>query len=237
MTDTLPQDPPGGESSAVEGSTALREEATPEPPVEPGAAEPTQDVDATEIIEACVIPTAPAPEESRAPVPPIADYREDFQGVRDELAALRGLFETKLLRDRSQQQVIDKLHASLKEAEADLVWNIRRPILAEIVQMHDYLSDALAKADSPAVLQRFLEDLEDLLLRLGVEPYRTSGDQFDARTQSLKRGVPAVSPAQVGTIAERIRPGFKSDRHTLRPEAVAVYVRSPQTTSKGGEIT
>ena len=46
---------------------------------------------------------------------------------------------------------------------------------------------------------------------------------FDPHTQTVKRVIPPPSADAANTIAVRLRPGFRSGKHMLRREDVAVH--------------
>lgn len=154
--------------------------------------------------------------------------------LREEVAALKRLFELKILRDQGQQELIARLHESLQDAQADLALKFLRPILLELIGLRDALAAAADGdgADRPALAQ-FRQDVDDLLYRQGVEPFSCPGDRLDPTLQRVKRTHPADNPDDIGLVVERLRPGFRyQEKAILRPEEVASFAR-PATDPTG----
>jgi molecular chaperone GrpE (heat shock protein) len=150
-----------------------------------------------------------------------------FQELREEIAGLKRLFEQKILRDQGLQGIINRLHESLQDAQADLALKFLRPILLELIRLHDALA-AGAAADGPAArtLDQFRQDVEDLLYRQGAEPYVCPGDRVDPARQRVKRTRPADHPDDAGLVVERLRPGFRYlEKLILRPEEVVALAK------------
>lgn len=154
-------------------------------------------------------------------------------GFADLLQQLRD----KVTYDRFKEEQITRLHEELQAYKSDLVAKPARQLVQGLIRMHDDLGKmAAALRQKPAeeltperFFQQFADfqdDLELLLGQNGVERFQAPGDAFDPRRQTAIRMVPADDPAQVGQIAERLRPGFEQGDALLQKERIAVYVAS-----------
>ena len=145
-----------------------------------------------------------------------------------------GEFRDKLALDRFKEDQITKLHEELQAYRNDLVSRASRQILQGVIRLHDDLGKvAAALRQRPAEeltperffqqLEGFQDDVELLLGQHGVERFEVGGEEFDPRRQTALRTFPADDPAQVGRVAERLRPGFLQGEYLLQRERVTVY--------------
>ncbi len=152
------------------------------------------------------------------------------EGFRSVLDA----FETKLAYDRSKEEQIERLHRELQDYKSDLLGRAVRPALLGLIRLHDDLTRAaerLAETDGEPpgpetfsdVIEGFTDDVELLLDRLGVTPFRNPDDRFDPRRQTAVVTCEPTGPDVVGLVAGRIRPGFEHGDAVLRKEKVAVF--------------
>src|SRR4029079_190655 len=133
------------------------------------------------------------------------------------------------------EEQIDRLHEELQTYRSDLVGKTARQLLQGLIRLHDDLgrmATALrqkppAELTAERFFQHFADFQDDIELLLGqhaVELFQAPGAAFDPRRQTALRTMPADDPAQVGQIAERLRPGFEQGEALLQKERVAVYV-------------
>jgi molecular chaperone GrpE (heat shock protein) len=183
-------------------------------------------------------------EQARSPVDapgaetPARPPDASMHALREELTALRLLFENKILRDQTLQGIISRLHESLVDAQADLALKFLRPVLLEIIKLRDELA-AIAAKDGAArtTFKDLLQDVDDLLDRQGALPFESPGDRVDPLVQRVKKTEPAENPEDAGLIIKRLRPGFRYyDKVILRPEEVVALARpiTPRAEPSGG---
>ncbi len=188
--------------------------------------------------------------------PAAADEDEPWQaltrietGIAAGFERLMSLFENRLSYDRVKEKQIDALHAEVQKHRGDLVAKATRPLAVGVIRLHDDIGktvEALRRKE-PATLtperclrivEGFQEDLEIVLEQNGVRVYREAGEAFDARRQTAVKSEPATDSAEVGCVAQRLRPGFERGEEILRKERVVVYgpmVQSPETRESAGE--
>jgi molecular chaperone GrpE len=196
-----------------------------------------------------------------APTPPeegqgTADPNQDLAGALVHLqetmttgfAELLQQLRDKLTYDRFKEDQIARLHEELQSYKSDLISKPARQLLQGLIRLHDDLGKMTTmlrqKPAEELTPERFFQqfadfqdDLELFLGQNGVEPFQTPGDVFDPRRQTAIRTVPADDPAQVGQIAERLRPGFHQGEALLQKERVAVYVASNgNDNTQGGQL-
>ncbi|MFN7960509.1 MAG: nucleotide exchange factor GrpE [Thermoanaerobaculia bacterium] len=158
--------------------------------------------------------------------------------VEGGLAELRELFATRLAYDQFKEQQIDRLHSELQIYKEGFLRRVLQPLVMGLIRLHDDLSrhaEAVA-ARGPEELSRervlsdldgFREDVEILLEQHGVTRYQVGTEAFDSRRQIAARTRPTSDAAQVGCVAERLRPGFELAEFQLQKERVVVFVAQP----------
>lgn len=140
----------------------------------------------------------------------LADLQKEYQGLRERfherevlLPIVRGLIG---IADRCHNE-----NAEMRKTLEDLQGRLSLKVLTIV----DHL---LRARDADRV------EIEDLLARYGVETYRYSGDQFDARHQKCVAKRPTPQASRYQKIAARLLPGYRHNGTIIRPEYVAVYV-------------
>ena len=169
---------------------------------------------------------------------PTVDHRPLLEGLvhlgetlTRRLDALQSAFEREVRAEATREKVVDRLHAELQEYKQDLLLNALRPLLVDLIQLHDDMGKIVAgnrDADGDAarllgLMQGFRQGIEDILYRQGVETFQVDGDAFDPRRQRAASTTPCDEPALARTVAARLRPGFQAGERVLRPEIVSVY--------------
>jgi molecular chaperone GrpE (heat shock protein) len=150
------------------------------------------------------------------------------------VASMLGEFRDKLALDRFKEDQITKLHEELQAYKNDLIFRASRQILQGVIRLHDDLGkvvDSLRQKPTEELtpemffrqLEGFQDDVELLLGQHGVERFEVGGEEFDPRRQTALRTIAAEDPAQVGRVAERLRPGFLQGEAFLQKERVAVF--------------
>ena len=155
------------------------------------------------------------------------------------LKALEEDFQSKLKYDRHKEKIIDDLHTELQSYKNDLIRKLLQPILMDVIHVIDdihKLTDHYRSQDpktlEPTKLLGLLEsipfDLENLLYRQGVEPFRYQGTAFDPGHQRAIQTVETNNTAQDKAIARSLRAGYEWEGKVLRREMVEVYLYKPQ---------
>jgi molecular chaperone GrpE len=167
------------------------------------------------------------------PADPAADRHAQ---VLERLDALRGLIDREIRAEATREKIVDRLHAELQEYKNDLLLKMLRPVLVDLIQLHDDMGKLAAAVDAadPAservgrLVAGFQQGVEDILYRQGVEAFRVDGEAFDPRQQRAVSAVPNDDPARSRTIAARLRPGFRLDDRVIRPEVVSVHAAAAE---------
>ena len=161
---------------------------------------------------------------------PPAGSVETAGNILGLLRELQTAFEEKIKYDETRDRMIDRLHAELQVYKEDLLLKMLRPLVLDLIDLHDNLGKwTNAGADAPGRVS-FADlqgDLEDILYRNGFETFTVPEDLFDPRRQRALRTVPTVDATCDKRISERLRKGFLYGGKIIRPECVAVYVCKP----------
>ena len=182
-----------------------------------------------------------------SPAPPDAseDALESVAG-RLETAIAAGVtsilaeFRENFALDRFKEDQINRLHEEVQAFRNDLVLRTVRQVLQGLIRLHDDMGKVLASLRGrPAEeltperllhqIEGFQDDVELLLGQHGVERFEAAVEELDPRRQTALRTLPASDPAQVGRIAERLRPGFEQGDVLLQKERVAVFAATSGT--------
>lgn len=166
--------------------------------------------------------------------------------IATSVSSILGEFRDKLALDRFKEDQITRLHEEVQAFRNDLVLRTVRQVLQGLIRLHDDMGKVLAALrERPAEeltperlfrqIEGFQDDVELLLGQHGVERFEAAVEEFDPRRQTAMRTVPAGDPAQVGRIAERLRPGFEQGETLLQKERVAVFAATSGTNEKAKE--
>jgi len=153
----------------------------------------------------------------------------------DAMEQLRQDFDTKIKYDASKERQIDSLHNELQAYRAGLYFKILRPVILDLICMHDDLNrlvGSISRSEGegtiPATqvlknLESFQATIEEILQRNGVEPYSVEGETFVSGRQRALQAVETPESSLDKHIARRVSKGFEYDEKILRPELVMTY--------------
>lgn len=152
----------------------------------------------------------------------------------EEIAQLRTTFDEKIKHDHGRETVIDRLHSELQEYKADLMLKVLKPVVLDLINLHDDIGKIVAAHHAgqgePLLLKlvgSFQSDVEDILYRHGFEAFTTDNPEFDPKRQRALRTLATVDASLDRRVAERLRKGFRYQDRIIRPEMVAVYTYKP----------
>jgi molecular chaperone GrpE len=146
---------------------------------------------------------------------------------------LRQDFDTKIKYDASKERQIDSLHSELQAYRAGLYFKILRPVMLDLISMHDDLTrliegiprgeGTISVAQVLKNLESFQSTIEEVLQRNGVEPYSVEGEAFVSGRQRALQAVETTESSLDKQVARRVSKGFEYDEKILRPELVMTY--------------
>ena len=156
-----------------------------------------------------------------------------MQHLTAEMQVLRKDFDTKIKYDESKERQIDSLHKELQAYRAGLHAKILRPVVFDLISMHDDLSrliESMENTEGMISIVQVLKNLasfqisiEETLQRNGIESYSVEGEHFVSGKQRVLQTIETAEPALDRQIARRVRKGFEDDDKVLRPELVMTY--------------
>lgn len=168
-----------------------------------------------------------------APTDLMEKVEQSVQLLVSEMQTLRHDFETKVKYDESKERQVDSLHRELQAYREGLHFKILRPVLIDLIGMHDDLGKlierACAEASIEAVermianLESFQDTIEETLKRNGAEPFNIDGIAFVPNKQRALQTLDTLDPIQDRQVARRLRKGFEYDGKIVRPELVVIY--------------
>jgi molecular chaperone GrpE len=158
--------------------------------------------------------------------------------LKEQLDFLTAEFESKTKYDKFKEKAIGEMHRELQEYKNDLLKNILRPMVMDIIHSIDDITKLVNghKAMNPKELdpQKLIKQMEglsfdliDILSRQGVEPFQDPQPEFDPKRQKIIKIEPCADHTKDKLIATRHQPGYSWDGKILRQEKVNVYVFEP----------
>lgn len=169
----------------------------------------------------------PPPAAGHAPPPGLTDVLAEVQGLRE-------IFDSKIRYDEVRARQVEALHSELEQYRRGLTHEFLRPVLSDLVRLHDDLAahaegaDEAGRPDGAARIAEYVRgSIEETLARNGVESYTVDEPTVDRRLQKVIGVVATDDPGLHRTVAQRARPGFRFDDKILRPEWVHAYQFDP----------
>lgn len=170
-----------------------------------------------------------APEESKI----LEDSGQQL--ILENLQRLVGEFQEKIKEDAHKQALFDEMHSELQEYKNDMLDKLTLSIELDVIKMIDDVERSVAaftgKEGTPenysrlfAVLAGVSTDLEDLLYRHGVEPYRVDGDKIDVQRQKILSTTPTEDAALDKKVAKRLSRGWEKQDKIIRHERISAYL-------------
>lgn len=131
------------------------------------------------------------------------------------------------LREEAQSRAaFERLHREMLDYKENFLQRAQEPLYRSLVRLVDDL-DAMQDTEGSGLA--FVRDqVLEILSRQGVEPFVCADEAYDATRQKAERSEPVASPADHRRVLKRLRPGYRIDERTLRPESVVIGVyRTP----------
>lgn len=154
--------------------------------------------------------------------------------VLEEIIKLREEFNEKLKYDKHKEEMIDDLHNQLQQYKDNLVLKSYKPLVLDIISLIDsnnkkvdiLKNQSINKLNSLKLLKNiedFSEDLQDMLIRQGVEMFRSEGKVFDGLIHSPATTIETDDISRDKMIANTLKPGYILDDKVIKKEVVEVY--------------
>jgi molecular chaperone GrpE len=162
--------------------------------------------------------------------PPAPDASAEVKRLEEELAAEHD----RLLRTAAD---LDNFRKRVAREREEAARNAAGPVVKDLIPAVDNLERALAAAPPGDPLadgvRMVLKQVEEALLRHGVEPRSALGEVFDPAVHEALATVP--SPGAVpGTVVAQHGRAWMHHGRLLRPAMVAVAAPEPSTEGSGG---
>lgn len=159
----------------------------------------------------------------------------DILELKESIKGLVESFEVKIKYDLAKESQINKLHAELQEYKSGFILNILKPIVHDLITMHDnfgklvYDRSKSLSSDELKLYSGIQTDIEDILYRYGFECFSTDADvvDFDSKRQRIAKTSVTNDESKDRKISERLRKGFTYQGLLIRPEFVNVYTYKP----------
>jgi molecular chaperone GrpE len=138
--------------------------------------------------------------------------------------------------------ILGKISDQMKQQLEESLVRVQRPILLELVLLHDNLQRALEWARDTSELNkedvfRRLEILQtellEILFRKDVQPFEEHPASLDLKMHRTMKTVPTTELSENNKVAQILRTGFNWGEKVLRPEEVVIKKYAMQEPLKG----
>ena len=173
--------------------------------------------------------------------------------VTQSLTELLQIFEKHISGNQNQLEMFDKMYTEMKDyKESFLLEVLHKPVIHNLIQLYDsFLSlesqltciidenndntllNELVQYNSN--LQNFRFELEEVLYRMDVTPYKDSPDILDRQLHKTRKVISTDDPNLDQKVAEVHKIGFYWREKVFRPEDVTIYryISSTDESEKG----
>ena len=149
-------------------------------------------------------------------------------------AAMKAIFDKKIMSDLKKNQIIDILHDELQKYKDDMFAKIFRPILFDILSLKEDISklqrsaadkddEYFTKSKFISTLKNYSLDIMDILEKYDVESYSEESDKYIPIRQKIIKVIDSSNPENDGKICERLSMGYSLNGKVIYPERVTVY--------------
>ena len=161
--------------------------------------------------------------------------------INQSLAVLLELFEKHISGNQNQVQMFDKMYAEMKDyKESFLLEVLHKPVIHNLIQLYDsfvslesQLTNIIDENNDNTLLnelgqyssnlQNFRFELEEVLYRMDVTPYKDSPDTLDRQLHKTRKVISTNDPNLDQRVAEVHKIGFYWREKVFRPEDVTIY--------------
>lgn len=144
------------------------------------------------------------------------------ESLAGEVAALRDLFQRRLMEDRDRRRLYDQLADLVALARSDLERQFVTPIARELVMILDGIDSARRTGiDAADLVDSVYDEIAEVLARRAIEPYASRAQPFDPQWHEAV-GQTQVQSEAVGLVVEERRRGWRFGAALLRPARVVV---------------
>jgi len=175
-------------------------------------------------------------DEDKSNAQPIDSTKLD---ILNQIISLQHSFNEKLKYDKHKQEIIDKLHEENQQYKKDIIKNVKKGILKDLMFLIDdvnkiiskYESEEEEKIDLEKLLRYFKEvpeEIEELLYKYDVLQSETKvGESFNPKYQKALKTEPTNDETKDKTIAAVLKNGYTWLDEKFRQTEVVVFKYKP----------
>lgn len=157
-----------------------------------------------------------------------------LDAVQQTLVGLQQTFDEKIAEDAYKNGLFDNMHRELVQYKNGALDKVVDTIALDIIQLIDAINqyiNAYEKREPTeenyskllVIVKGIAQDLEDILYRQSIEPYKVHGHEVDTRRQKIVQTIATADEAQDNCVAVRVADGFEKGNRVLRPERIKVF--------------
>ena len=169
----------------------------------------------------------------------IETVKSQLEQLLTAVGTLQEQFNDKIEVDAHKNALFDKMHEELVRYRNGILDRLVEAMALDIIQLVDFTKHFLRVYEEEEVSEdsykRLLgivsgiaKQLNDILYRQSIEPYRTTGEEVNVRRQKILQTVATDEQAKNNLVAERVADGYEKDGKVIRPEQIKIYKYYPQ---------
>ncbi len=176
-------------------------------------------------------------EEERAACPN-KEIADKLEAIQQALATLQEAFDDKIAEDAHKNGLFDNMHRELTKYQNGAMDKIVDTVALDIIQLVDTTKGhyRVYEKKEPTeenykkllrIMKGTVEDLQDILYRQSIEPYRVEGHAVDVRRQKIIQTLPTNDQSKDNLVAVRAADGYEKDGKVLRHERIKIFKYDP----------
>lgn len=146
--------------------------------------------------------------------------------LRAGVEEVRGLVSSQVRSDGQSRVAFEKLHREMLDYKEDFLQRAQEPMYRSLIQLVDDISKIQEQSGEakPDDLEFIKDQVLEILSRQGVEPFRCEAEFYDPNLQKAVTTEATSDEKAHRRILRSIRPGYRTESRTIRPENVSISV-------------
>ncbi|MCK4761653.1 MAG: nucleotide exchange factor GrpE [Candidatus Aminicenantes bacterium] len=168
----------------------------------------------------------------------LKEITSNLYALNETMEHLQAEFKSKLKYDQYKEKIIDDLHKEVQGYKNDLIKNLLKPLIMDIIHtiddttklVNNHRSKDTTELDPLKLIKQMEDissDLDEILFRQGLESFNCEQEEFDPGKQKIIKTETTGDQSKDKTISKRVHKGYMWDEKMLRREMVNVYVYKP----------
>lgn len=164
---------------------------------------------------------------------------QSLSGICTRLEALQECFNDKIAVDAHKNALFDNMHRELIKYQNGIMDKLLETMALDIIQLIDAIKGNIRVYEKKEpngdnyirllkIVKGIAQDLEDILYRQSIEPYRVAGHEVDVKRQKIIQTMDTDDERKHNLVAVRVADGYEKEGKVIRPERIKIYKYSPE---------